>query len=597
MNQPPRSFPTPTRRATGYVPGETRAPTGSFVPAGGPTHPGRGDGRTRSRSRRSQLDRASLGTAAGTLVSRLSGLVRLVVLAAALGGGGLANGFNLANNTPNMIHDLVLGGILSATFVPVFVDRLATRTKREADESISAVVTMSLTVLLLATALLAVFAPAVVDAYTSGASAATPAARTVAVDLLRWFAPQVLCYGAVSLMSAVLATRDRFAIVGIVPVLNNLVNVGVFIAFAVLAHHLAVDGTVPIGAVQHDQGLIALLGLGTTLGVLVQAIALVPSTLRSGVRLRFVWRPHDPALRTIMALSGWTFGFVLANQLAVFVVLALEYHLGGGSVSAYTYAYQFFVFPFAVVAVSVINVASPDMARAWATGALEAMGDRFATATRQTLALILPATVGYLVLARPAMVLLLQHGAESHRDAELTAQVLALFALGLPGFSVFLLATRAFQAMQDTRTAFVCYALENGTNVLLAFVLYRPLGVRGLALAYSAAYTLAALVAVAVLRERLGHLGGRALVNAAMRSVLLSLVMAVVVALVSALLGNGSGVTGWAKLLVTVATGGAVYLGGAGAAGSVAAWQNARRQRPGGRAHAKGRRVRHPGGH
>ncbi len=583
MSDPPRSFPTPTRRSPGPSPPAGRA---RRAPPGGP-----GVGRP------AQLDRASVFTAAGTLLSRLSGLVRLVVLAGALGGASLATGFNLANNTPNMVHDLVLGGVLAATFVPVFVDRLASRSRDEAVESISAVVTLALVVLVTTSVLLAVLAPQVVGAYTAGAAAASPPARAVAVELLRWFAPQVFFYGAVSLMSAVLATRDRFAVVGIVPVLNNVVSVGVLVAFAVASRHLAVAGTVPIAAVRHDQGLVTLLGLGTTLGVAVQAVALVPSMRRCGIRLRLVWRPGDPAVRTIVALSGWTFGFVAANQVAVFVVLALEYHLGGGSVSAYTYAYQFFVFPFAVVAVSVINVASPDMARSWASGDVTLMGKQFARATRQTLALVLPAAIGYLLLARPAMVLLLQHGAEHHADAELTASVLAMFALGLPGFSVFFLATRAFQAMQDTRTAFVCYALENGTNVLLAFVLYTPLGVRGLALAYSVAYTLAAIVALAVLRERIGRIGGRALLLGAGRAVILSLVMAFSVALASALLGDGTGLVGWAKLVAEVLTGALVYLGGAGAAGSLSAWQTSRRTRNGGRSQARGARARSPGRH
>ncbi len=551
----------------------------------------------RPQSRRAQLDQASIGTAAGTLASRLSGLVRLVVLAGALGGAGLGNAFNLANNTPNMVHDLVLGGILAATFVPVFVERLATRPEREATESVSAVVTLSLVVLAGASGALALGAPLVVDAYTTGAAAATPAAHALAVDLLRWFAPQVFFYGVVSLASSVLATRDRFAIVGIVPVLNNLVSIVVFALFALFAHHLAVSGTVPVSALHHDQGLVTLLGLGTTLGVAVQAVALLPALARSGIRLRLVWRPSDPAVRTIVALSGWTFGFVVANQVAVFVLLALQYHLGGGAVSAYTYAYQFFVFPFAVVAVSVINVASPDMARAYSAGRPQLMGDRFGTATRQTLALILPATVGYLVLARPAMVLLLQHGAESHHATELTAQVLALFALGLPGFSVFLLATRAFQAMQDTRTAFVCYALENGLNILVAFLLYHPLGVRGLALSYSIAYTVGALVATAVLRERLGRIGGTSLLLSSARSLVLSVAMAVAVAVVSALLGSGTGALGWVKLLLSVATGALVYLGGAGAAATVASWQTSRRSRNEERSRPKGAHARNPRRH
>jgi putative peptidoglycan lipid II flippase len=573
MSDPPLSFPTPT---TARALGTASRATGDVAAAGGA-----GGGR------RAQLDRSSLWTAAGTLVSRLSGLARLIVLAGTLGGASLANGFNLANNTPNMIHDLVLGGVLAATFVPVFVERLATRDRAVAAQSISAVVSLALVVLVAATVLLVVLAPEVIGAYTDGASAASPAARAVAVELLRWFAPQVLFYGLVSLMSAVLATQDRFAIVGVVPVLNNIVGIGVLLAFALSAHHLAVDGAVSIAAAQRDQHLVVLLGLGTTLGVAVQAIALVPSVLRSGLRLRFTWRPRDPAVRTILALSGWTFGFVVANQVAVFVVLALEYHLGGGSVSAYTYAYQFFVFPFAVVAVSVINVASPDMARAWAGGEVGTMAMRFERATRQTLALVLPSAVGYLLLARQAMVLLLQHGAEHHHDAELTASVLAMFALGLPGFCVFFLTTRAFQAMQDTRTAFVCYALENGTNVLLAFVLDTPLGVRGLALSYSIAYSVAAIVAIAVLRERIGRIGGRALLLGVGRAALLSVIMAFAVALVSALVGTSTGILGWAKLGLEVLAGGLVYLGGAGAAGSFSAWQTSRQTSQRGRSHTR----------
>ena len=540
------------------------------------------------RHRANQLARASLGTASATLLSRLTGLLRLVVLAYALGGAKLADAFNLANNTPNMIHDLVLGGVLASTFVPVFVERLATRSRDEAVESISAVVSLSVVVLVVTTVLFWLAAPAVIDLYTFGKTA--PAERAVAVDLLRMFAPQLLCYGAISLMAAILATRDRFVTVGFVPVLNNLVGIAVLLAFAVVGHTATITG------VRAHTGLLELLGIGTTAGVALQALALVPSMARAGLRLRFVWRPRDPAVRTIMALSGWTFGFVVANQLAVFIVLALEYHLGPGNVSAYTYAFQFFQFPFGVVAVSVINVASPDLTRAWASGQLATMGRRVGRATRQTLALVLPSTVGYLLLARPIIDLVLRHHALTVGEARTTAEVLVMFALGLPAFCIFLVTIRAFQAMQDTRTAFVLYVLENGTNILAAILLYHVLGVRGLALSYSIAYTVGAAVSLLVLRERLGTIGGRGVLVASLRSLALSLVMAFVVALVSAVLGagTGSGAGGWARLVVTVLAGGAVYLGGAGAASAVRSWQTSRRR---GRDHPKGIRARHRAHH
>jgi len=539
--------------------------------------------------RSSQLNRASLGTAAGTLLSRVTGLLRLVVVASALGGLHLADAFNLANNTPNIVHDLVLGGILAATFVPVFVERLATRHEAEALESISAVVTVSTVLLVVATVAFVLAAPGIIDLYTLGS--ADPAEHAIAVELLRFFAPQLFFYGVISLISAVLATRDRFVVVGVVPVLNNLVSIVVLALFAAFAHSTS------LGYLQAHQGLVVLLGVGTTLGVAVQALALVPSLMRSGIRIRFAWRLRDPAIRMILALSGWTFGFVLANQLAVFVVLALAFHIGPGAVSAYTYAFTFFQLPFGVIAVSIVNVVTPQLARAHALERPRVLGERFGTGVRQILALVLPSTVGYLLLARPIVTLLLQHHNESVAAANLTASVLALFALGLPGFCVYFLAIRAFQAMQDTRTAFVLYVLENGTNILLAFVLYRPLGVRGLALSYSVAYTVAAIVAVMVLRERLGTIGGRPVLTASLRSVLLSLVMAFAVALVSALVGSGGGIGGWLRLITEVLAGGLVYLGGAGVAASITAWQTSRRHRRRERRHSRRLGVRDPGRH
>ncbi len=527
-----------------------------------------------TRSRRSQLDRSSLGTAAGTLVSRLTGLARLVVVAYALGGQHLGDAFNLANNTPNMIHDLVLGGVLAATFVPVFVDRLTTRSAAEAEESIAAVISLSFVILVVATVVFELLAPAVIDLYTFGASTA-PGERALAVDLLRYFIPQLLCYGAISLWSAVLATRDRFGAVGFAPVWNNVLSIIVLGIFAAVA-----AGHVSIVEVSRHRGLVALLGIGTTAAVAAQALALVPSMRRAGVRLRFLWRPRDPAIRLIASLSGWTLGFVAANQLAVFVILAMEVHLGAGGVSAYTYAFTFFQLPFGVVAVSIVNVITPDLARSFSRGRLDELGQRFGVGTRQILALVLPATVGYLLLAQPIVSLLIGHGAETPHDAHLTSSTLVMFALGLPSFCVYFLVIRAFQAMQDTRTAFVLYVLENATNILAAVLLYRPLGVRGLALGYSIAYTVAALVALAVLRERLGTIGGRAMLASCVRSLALSLVMAFVVALVAAVLGTGNNVIGFFGLVASVAAGALVYVGGAGLAGTVGAWQTARRQQP-----------------
>jgi putative peptidoglycan lipid II flippase len=485
------------------------------------------------------------------------------MVAYALGGKDLADAFNLANSTPNIIHDLVLGGVLGATFVPVFVNRLAHATHREASESISAVVTLAGAGLLVSTLLFELLAPEIIRAYTFGTHSG--AEQQVAVELLRFFAPQLLFYGAISLMAAVLATQDRFVAVGIVPVVNNLVSIGVLAAFAAIEH------TTSITAISRNHSALLLLGLGTTVGVALQALALAPSLRRSSVRLRFVWRPSDPAVRGILSLSSWTFGFVLTNQIAVFVILAMEYHLGQDRVSAYTYAYAFFQFPFGVAATAIVNVATPDLARAWGENDTALMGRRIGIALRQLLAVILPSMTAYLILAKPAVTLILQHGQLDETDAHRTAAVLVLFALGLPGYCIYFLAIRTFQAMRDTRTAFWCYVIENGINIALAVAFYHRLGIQGLALSYSIAYTIAAVVALVVIRRRLGTMGGRVIAASSLRSFAMAILMAVVLALVVTLTGTSDGLLGWGKLILATAAGGIAYFGGAGLAATLTA--------------------------
>jgi putative peptidoglycan lipid II flippase len=543
-----------------------------------------------SATRPAALHRATLVMAVGTLLSRLTGLARLIVTAIVLGIGPLADVFNLANTMPNVVHDLVLDGVLSATFVPVFVDRLATRAAAEAEESISAVVTLAGTVLVVSTLVFALAAPLIAWVYFGS----QPAERDLATWLLLLFAPQLLAYGSISLMTALLNTSRRFAAPMYTPIVNNLVCIAVLAEFGVLARSTTAT------FVGHDATLILLLGGGTTLAVVLQAIALAPALRRSSVRARFLWRPRDPAVRTIFSLSGWTFGFVMANQIAVFVVLAFAARLGSGAVSEYTYGFTFFQLPFGIVAVSVMSAVTPELAERYSLGDIAAMRARFASGTRQILALVVPAAVGYLVLAPSVLTLLLRHNAAGSSQVHTTAAVVALLALGLPGYCTYLLAIRAFQAMRDTRTAFFLYVLENGINVLVAALLFvddRRLGVRGLALSLSIAYTAAALVAYLVLRLRLGGLEGTRLARLLFRIGILSLVMAVVVATLDSAVGSSSGSGLLERVLVSVFGGILVYVGGAGLAGTTGAWQTARRRRRRRRRLLEEAHVRYPGRH
>ncbi len=540
----------------------------------GPLRPTPGGGARDSHPRRG-LGTATAYVAAGTLVSRITGLLRILVAIYALGYSTLSDSFNLANNTPNIVHDLVLGGVLTATFVPVFVSRLATRSEQEAVESISAVLTLAACLLLTATVVFFLASPLIIDLYTTGSHGpGIVAERQVATYLLRLFSPQLLAYGAISLMTAVLNTARRFSAPAFTPILNNIVAIVILLAFVAAGH------THSLAAVQHDHRLLLLLGIGTTLGVVIQAAALVPSLLSCGLRIRPRWRPSDSAVREIVKLAGWTFGFVIANQLAVFVVSAIAVNIGTASLTAYTYASIFFQLPFGIVAVSVMTTMAPVLASRFTRGDTAGFAEQFGLGLRRTMAGVIPAVVGYLLLAQPAISLISFGAGSAHHlsGAHLTATMLEILALGLPGFCTYLLAILAFQAMRDTRTPFFLYLLENGLNILLAFGFRSALGAKGLALSLTVAYTLSAVAALIVLRNRIGGLGGFSVGRYVSRTVLCSLIMAFVVALVLAGVGSGHGLGLLVRVFASVLAGIIAYALSAGLAGTFAGWQNSKRR-------------------
>ena len=466
--------------------------------------------------------------AAGTLASRVTGFGRLIALAYAMGFTRLTDSYNLANVTPNIVYELVLGGVLSATLVPVFVERLTNDDEDDAWRAVSAVITAAAVLLLVVTAVFVVVAPLLIHLYTIGNdTASVDEQRAVATSLLRLFAPQVALYGMVTLCTAILNARRRFAAPMFAPVLNNLVVIGVLLALPHVVDEVSLD------AVRDDAGARWLLGLGTTAGVAAMAFALLPAVRASGARLRPVWDPGHPAVRTILRLSGWTFGFVAANQVALMLVLILA-NREAGDVAAYQAALVFFQLPYGVFAVSVMTALQPDMAERWSLGDVAGFGRRVAHGLRTIGAVAIPAAAGYLVLARPVVKVVLEHGALGAASAATTAHLLALFAIGLPGFCAYLFLMRAFQAMQDTRSVFRLYLVENGLNVVLALALYPAMGVEGLALAYALAYTGGTVAAVVALQRRTRSVDVPGVVRTWVRVVLASALMAAAVATVAA---------------------------------------------------------------
>ena len=438
--------------------------------------------------------------ASGTLVSRLTGLLRVLVLAWVLGFTPIADSFNLANTVPNMLFDLVLGGIAGATFIPVFVERLTLDGERKAWKSISSVVTWAFILLVVATVLAWFCAPWIVDGFTAFRHSSTKETaalllqqRAVATQLLRWFVPQIFFYGAIGIATSLLNIRHRFGVAAWVPVANNIVCIIVLIWF-----HL-VDPTPSIGALNGSRDLMWL-GLGTTLGVAIQFICLFPSLFRSDLwRLTFRTNVRDPAVRAVGHLGSWTLLVVLLNQLSLYIVLAFAFGIGGnGPVSAYTYGWSFMQMPYAVVVVSVLGVLTPQLAGLSTAKDYAGLTTRLRFGLRQSLVIIIPCTLVLLVLAQPIAAILLNHVNARHTIAAGT--VLAVLAAGLPGFTIFQLCVRGLQSMQRAREVFYLYFLQNGLTVVLCFALGRH-SIAGLTASVSIAYSAAAIFALYALRR------------------------------------------------------------------------------------------------
>nr|WP_283250913.1 murein biosynthesis integral membrane protein MurJ [Rhabdothermincola salaria] len=474
--------------------------------------------------------RSSATVAVGTALSRISGLVRTAVIVYALGTTALAEAFNLANNTPNMLYDLVLGGILAATLVPVVVEHM----DRDDQDGIDALATVITVVLAAMTLLAMVAAPWIIRAYSITTDPADAERQAeVAVPLLVMFLPQMFFYGLTTLGTALLNARRSFAVPAFAPVLNNVVVICLFLALPRFA-----GGDQPtFDQVRDDTGLLLLLGLGTTAGIVAMTVVLWPAMRHAGIKLRWRFELRNPAVRQVVRLSAWTLGYVLANQVAFFTVIVLANGVDG--VTAYTVAYMFFQLPYGLWAVSVMVAFTPEMAGAAVRGEMAALRARFTYGLRLVLVLLLPAAAGLTLLAGPVVTVALERGALDAESGDTIAGTLAAFSAGLPFFAAYLYAMRGFYALRDTRTPFWINLGQNALNVVLAIAFVGPFGVEGLAASFSVAYAVFAVVALVALQRRIGPWFDRRTLVGIARLVGATAALVAVIVAVQAVLGHG----------------------------------------------------------
>ncbi|MGW5738554.1 MULTISPECIES: murein biosynthesis integral membrane protein MurJ [Streptomyces] len=467
----------------------------------------REDGRRAARQRKEPggLVRSSLLMAAGTVVSRATGLIRQVLQAAALGTGLLASTYNTANTVPTSLYTLLIGGALNAVLVPQLVRARATQPDggRAYEQRL---VTLVVCVLGIGTALAVWAAPQIVGLYMRD-TPATHESFALTVTFARFLLPQIFFYGLFGIYGQVLNAREKFGAMMWTPVLNNVVLVGMFAAYLTLM-------TVPEQVEDITAAQVRLLGIGTTAGIALQALALVPFARAAGFRFRprFDWR--GTGLGKSVHAAKWTLLFVLANQAALTVVTnyanAADQELpeAGIGYSAYTYAQTIWLLPQSIVTVSLVTALLPRMSRAAAQGRLQDLGADLARALRVSGVIIVPAAFLFLALGPQFASLLFAHGTADAASARPLGHMLQAFGPGLIPFSAQYLLLRGFYALEDTRTPFLMTSWTAAVNIALATACHLLLPARWAVVGMAGAYTLSYLAGLALtaylLRRRLG---------------------------------------------------------------------------------------------
>jgi putative peptidoglycan lipid II flippase len=509
---------------------------GKTAEAGGATDDAAGAGSPAAGS--ASLLRSSGTMALGTIASRVTGFVRNAILIYAIGTLYLGDAYNLANTLPNIVYNLALGGILTSVVVPLLVNAA----KRDSDRGEAydqRIFTLGVMALAGITLVATLAAAPITSVYATGIGNA--AAYHLTEIFAYFFIPQIFFYGVSSLAGAILNARGSFAAPMWTPVINNIVVIVVGVAFMAVA-----------GLNRTPQNISAsgiwLLGIGTTLGIVLQTAALVPSLRRVGFR----WRPRRDFRRyevsEIGRMSGWMFGYVLTTQVAFLFTTRVSNIAGhragqavGAGFAAYSNAYTLFQLPYAIVGISVITALLPRMSAHAAERKYRLVAADFSTATRLAAVIVVPAALILAVLGTPLAEGIFGYGSTSVASARYLGEIFAVFSLGLLPYMTFQLLLRVFYAMHDSRTpaliGCVTMVLNIATNLIALAVLPPQHVVAGLGAGFGVSNLVGTLVAWQVLRRRIGGLDGRVIGRGLVRMHAAAIPGAVFAIAVSVMLG------------------------------------------------------------
>jgi putative peptidoglycan lipid II flippase len=439
-------------------------------------------------------------------MSRMTGLLREMVMARMFGAGLIQDAFNLGFRIPNLTRDLFAEGALSSAFVPTFTDYLSARTHEESGRLANLVATAILIVVGTVCATGMIFAPVLVSTLAPG-YAAVPGKFELAVSMTRIMFPFLLMVALAAQTMGMLNSSNRFGVPAMASTFFNIGSVGFGIAIGVWLG--------PSLNISRIDGM----AIGVVLGGALQLCWQLPSLYKLGYRFRPAFDWTHPGLQRILRMMAPA---ILGNA-AVLINVAVSTNLASGisdpvrgydgPVSWLGYAFRFMQLPLGLFGVAIGSATLPSISRSAAAGNMDEFRRTFSKSLGMVFLLTLPSSIGLVVLGRSIIGAIYQGGKFQVYDTQQTATALSYYAIGLVGYAGLKVLSPAFYALNDARTPMIVSIVSILINYFTAVALirYAGFGHAGLAMATSAVALFGFVVLFAILRARIGGVYGREL--------------------------------------------------------------------------------------
>lgn len=445
------------------------------------------------------LAKASGSMVIATAVSRITGFIRQLLLVGVVGIGTINDSYNVANTLPNIVYELLLGGVLASIVIPTLV-----RAQHEDDDDGLAftqrLLTVSFVVLAIGTVIAVAGAPLLTKLYFSANGNDHPSLTTAFGRLIL---PEIMFYGIFGLLSGILNARHIFKPAAWAPVLNNVIMFGTLGLYAIL------PGEITLDPVKMTEPKLLVLGIGTTLGVVVQAIVLIPPLLRLGFRFRFRWG-FDRRLGQFGHLALWLVGYTLVSQVAYVELTKVATGAAIGTYTMYTNSWLLLQVPYGILGVSLLTAIMPRLSKAAAEGDVGDVVDNLSTGNRMSAVMLIPLCAMITVLGPQVGEALFAIRHSESGNATVLGLSLTTSAFGLFFYAASMLQLRVFYAMNDARTPTVINAMMVVLKVVMFYACAHILDahhvVYGLTFVNAFGYVVSAVIGELMLRRRIGAL-------------------------------------------------------------------------------------------